>query len=115
MEKTIYTIPEEAIFNESKKIRNPIQKFKMFCERQQENRLGWAAFTMVVQVCLLVPITLITVDYNGNRFVLWIPVIISCFAIELCNLAALATKIVIPIFCICVLINVCVIILSFMT
>jgi hypothetical protein len=32
----------------------------------QENRIGWMVFTTAVQVFLLVPITLLAVNYNGN-------------------------------------------------
>lgn len=108
----IYGAAGQAIVNESKKITNLIQRFKAFCEGQQKNRLGWTAFTMVGQICIAL-ITLLAVFYNGNRFVLWIPVILSSFVIEVTNLTALPTKITIPIFCTSVLINAGVIILSF--
>ncbi len=109
----IYRGAEDTIFIESKKNKHLIQKFQAFCERQQENRLGWTAFSMAVQVCLLVPITLSAVYFNGNRFILWVPVILSSFVTEFSNLASLPTKISIPIFFISLLINLSVIMLSF--
>jgi hypothetical protein len=88
-------------------------KSRTFYARQQENRLGWTALTLAVQGCLLVPFALLAIGYNGNRFFLLIPVILSSFVTEVSNLAALPTKITIPIFFISVLINLGVIILSF--
>ena len=110
----IYGGAEDIIFTESKKNRGLIQKFKAFCERQQENRLGWTAVIIAAQVLLLVPITLIAIASNGGQFVLWIPVILSSFVTLVSNLAALPTKITIPVFCASVLINVSIIMLSFM-
>ena len=108
-----YRASEEAIINKSKN-RNLVQKFKEFCVRQNENRLGWTAVIIAAQVFLLVPITLIAIAWNGDRFVLWIPVIVSSFVTAVSNLAAMPTTITIPIFCTSVLINVGVIMLSFM-
>jgi hypothetical protein len=110
----IYGASEDVIINESKKIRNLVRRFKAFCEQQQENRLGWTAFTLAAQVFLLAPLTLMAIALNGNRFALWIPVILSSFAVVLCNLMALPTKITIPVFCLSVLINAGVIMLSFL-
>jgi len=66
-----------------------------------------------VQICALVPLTLLAVAVNGDRFALWIPVIISSFASGMVNLAGLPTKITIPIFSMSVLMDVGVIMLSF--
>ena len=113
-ESLIDGITEETIFNENNKIRNLIQRFKDFCERQNENRLGWTAVIIAAQVFLLVPITLLAIAANGGRFALLLPVILSSFVTVVSNLAALPTKITIPIFCASVLINVSIIVLSFM-
>ena len=110
----IHGVVAEGIAHESKKIRNAIQKFKNFCERQQENRIGWLAFTVAAEVYMVLPITLIAIFFNGNGFGFWIPVIVTSFAVEVSNLATMPTKITIPIFCASILINVVVIILSFM-
>src|SRR5262250_1360752 len=96
---------EESIARESKKTRNLVQKFKAFCEGQEKNKLGWTAITMAGQTFLLVPLTLLAVYSNGNLFALWIPIILSSFAVAISNLASLPTKFLIPIFCLSVLIN----------
>ena len=97
----------------SGKIRKLHQKFVNYCERQQEDHLGWTAITMAGQMFFLAPMTPLAIAYNGNRFALWIPVIVTSFAVALCNLMALPTKIVLPVFFTSVLISVGVIILSF--
>jgi len=110
----LYGVAEETIAAKSVKTTTRLQKFMAFCEQQQENRLAWTAFTIAAQACLVVTMTLLSVYCNGNPFVLWIPVILSSFVIEVSNLMALPTKITIPIFCLSVLLNVGVIIASFM-
>ena len=109
----VYDAASKAIVDEGKKLRGLFRKFKDYCEKQQENRIGWAAFTTAVQVFLLVPITLLAVNYNGNLFALWIPVIIFSFCVALCNLMALPTKITLPVFFTSALISAAVIMLSF--
>jgi len=109
----IYEV-EESIARESKKTRNLVQKFKAFCEGQEKNKLGWTAVTMAGQAFLLVPLALLAVYCNGNLFALWIPIILSSFAVAISNLASLPTKFLIPIFCISVLINFSVAMLSFL-
>ena len=105
---------EESIARERKKTRNLVQKFKAFCEGQEKNKLGWTAVTMAGQAFLLVPLTLLAVYSNGNLFALWIPIILSSFAVAISNLASLPTKFLIPIFCTSVLLNFSVAILSFL-
>src|SRR5262249_46394075 len=101
---------KEAIISERKKITNLFKKFKAFSEGQQYNHLGWTAFAIAAQVCVVALITLVAIDFNGNRFALWIPVIVTTFIIEVTNLSAMPTKITIPAFFISVLINISVLV-----
>src|SRR5262245_9902095 len=110
----LLSVPDETIAGKGKKTKNVIQKFLAFSEKQQQNKLGWIAFILAAQICALVPLTLLAISANGDHFVLWIPVIISSFATGMVNLAGLPTKITIPIFLISVLIDVFVIMLSFL-
>jgi hypothetical protein len=110
----IYSAASEVILDEGKKITRLFRKFKAFCERQQKNRLGWTAIILAGQVFLLVPLTLLAISFNGSPFVLWTPVILSSFVTAVSNLLALPTKVTIPVFCASVLINVSMIMLSFM-
>src|SRR5262245_58957426 len=110
----IYSAVEETIAISGKKNKSVIQTFLAFSEKQQENKLGWIAFILAAQICALVPLTLLAISANGDHFVLWIPVIISSFVTGMVNLAGLPTKITIPIFLISALIDVGVIMLSFL-
>jgi len=74
------------------------QQFLRYAERQQPNRFGWLAFSFFMQGCVLVPITLMIVVMRGNPFELWIPTLVAFVVTETTNLAAMPTKITIPIF-----------------
>jgi len=108
----IYRTVMQAIIHESKKIRKLVQKFIDYCDSQQENRQSWMAFAVAAHLCLLLPLTLIYVHYNGNQLAFNIPLLVFTLIIQLCNLACLPTRIVIPVF-FAVLINVAVIGLAF--
>jgi hypothetical protein len=109
----LYSAARKPIPNVSKQIRALFRTLMEYCDRQQENRLGWTAYTMAGQLYLSVPITLFAVVYNGNLFALWIPMIISSFCVLLCNLLALPTKITLPVFFTSIFISVVDITLSF--
>jgi hypothetical protein len=108
-----YGAAKETVSNKSKKIKNPFQKLIAFSDRQQKNWIGWTAATMAGQMCVLTPITLAVVVANGDRFGFWIPAIISCFATEVSNLAHMPMKVTIPVFCASLLVNISIILLSF--
>ena len=109
----IYSAARKPIAHVSKRIRALFRTLLEYCERQQENRLGWTAYTMAGQLYLSVPIALFAVVYNGNLFALWIPIIISSFCVILCNLLSLPIKITLPVFFTSIFISVVDIMLSF--
>jgi len=74
------------------------QKFIKYAEGQQDNRFAWLAFSFFMQGCVLVPITLLIVVMRGNPFELWIPTLVGFVVTETTNLAAMPTKITIPVF-----------------
>lgn len=65
---------------------------------QEKNRFAWLAVALAGHGCFLTPLTLFAIILSGNLFVLWI---IAMAAMAMClitNLAALPTKITIPVF-----------------
>ncbi|BAV04768.1 hypothetical protein FLA_0767 [Filimonas lacunae] len=69
-----------------------------FAENQQNNHFGWLAFCFFAQGCLLAPLTILAIVNNGNDMGLWLACILAFVLTEITNLAAMPTKITIPIF-----------------
>ena len=90
------------------------QRFMRYAEAQQPNRFAWLAFSFFMQGCVLVPITLLIVVRHGNPFALWIPPLIGFVLTETTNLAAMPTKVTVPVFWAGVLIDLAVIATCFL-
>ena len=81
------------------------RKFINWCEGQEKYRLGWLAAAITLHGCVLTIFTMFAVILAGNHFIFW-PFIIGAMAITLIsNLAAMPTKITIPIFFFSVIID----------
>lgn len=84
-----------------------------FAETQQPNAFGWLAFSFFLQGCVLSPATIMVIVANGNNFFLWIPCILGFAATEIVSLAAMPTKITIPVLFTGIVIDILVVLLSF--
>ena len=90
-------------------------RFMTWCTNEQENRLTWLAIALAGHGCFLTPLALFTVAYTGNNVFLW-PFVIGAMGLSLVtNLAALQTKITIPVFFFSVLLDIAVIIAAVAT
>jgi hypothetical protein len=86
-----------------------VKTFLNWCESQEKYRFGWLAAIIVIHGCLLAPLTLFAIFIGGNNFVFW-AMTIGAFAMALVsNLAAMPTKITIPVFFFSILIDLVVI------
>lgn len=80
-------------------------RFIKWCESQEANRLGWLAIILAVHGCILAPLTVATIVLGGNSMVYWALTIGAMGIALVSNLAAMPTKITIPIFFLSVLID----------
>lgn len=81
------------------------KRFINWADSQEENRFGWAAFAIAGHGCVFTILTVAAILFSGNNFILW-PVAIGAMAIPLvANLAAMPTKVTIPILFFSVLID----------
>jgi len=80
-------------------------RFIDWCERQEEKRLLWLAFALVGHGCIITILTLFAIMFSGNNLVFWPFVMSAMVACLVVNLAALPTKITIPVFFLSVLID----------
>jgi len=86
------------------------RKFIDWCNSQEKYRLGWLAAAITLHGCVLTIFTMFAVVLAGNHFIFW-PFIIGGMGITLVvNLAAMPTKITIPVFFFSVLMDLVIII-----
>ena len=86
------------------------RKFIDWCNSQEKYRFGWLAAALTLHGCVLTIFTMFAVVLAGNHFIFW-PFIIGAMGITLIvNLAAMPTKITIPVFFLSVLVDLVIII-----
>jgi hypothetical protein len=89
--------------------KSVVHRFFAWCENQQEKRLLWLAVIITGHACLLTPLTLLFIMLTGNNTIFW-PFAIAAMTMALVtNLAALPTKITIPVFILSILIDLAII------
>lgn len=75
-----------------------VSKFLNWCSGQEKNRFGWLALALAGHGCVFTPITMFAVILGGNAIYFWILTIVAMMAALVTNLAAMPTKITIPVF-----------------
>ena len=96
------------LVNDSKKT-GIFTRFINWCNGQSNNRIAWLAIALAGHGCVLTPITIFFIMMSGNSFALW-PIAMAAMAICLIvNLAALPSRITIPVFFASVLVDLVVI------
>ncbi len=90
------------------------KKFIDWATAQDENRYAWLATGLFGHGCILAPITLLFTAMSGVNMVFFSLVILSMAVVLVSNLAAMPTRYTIPILFGSVLVNVGVLVASFL-
>jgi len=80
-------------------------RFINWCAAQEEKRLLWLAIGLAGHGCVITILTIFAILFSGNPTYLWpfaMAAMVSCLVV---NLAAMPTKITIPVFFLSVLID----------
>jgi hypothetical protein len=85
------------------------KRFINWCEGQDSNRLLWLGVALMAHGCIITPITVIMVLLAGTNLFLFVLALIAMGATLVTNLAALPTKITIPVFILSTLIDIAII------
>ncbi len=86
------------------------RRFINWCDGQEKYRLGWLGAALTLHGCILTILTMFAVILSGNHFIFW-PFIIGAMGVTLVvNLAAMPTRITIPVFFFSVLVDIMIII-----
>lgn len=86
------------------------KRFINWSAGQEENRLLWTAIAIFGHGCIITVLTILAIVLTGNNFIYWPFAIVAMSASVVSYLAALPTKITIPIFFISVLVDLAIII-----
>ena len=79
--------------------------FIHWADKQEENRFTWTAISVAGHGCFFTILTVVIILMTGNHFIFW-PFVIGAMGITLVtNLAAMPTKITIPVFFFSVLVD----------
>lgn len=82
-----------------------LTRFISWCKTQEKYRLGWLAAIIAVHGCILTPITCFAIALSGNNMIFWSMASIAMGMCLVTNLAALPTKITIPVFFLSIIID----------
>lgn len=87
-----------------------ITRFINWCKGQEKNRLGWLGAILTIHGCVLTPITLFAIILSGTYFPFYVGALVAMGMAVVTNLAAMPTKVTIPVFFFSVLIDIAIII-----
>lgn len=103
---TIATPVITSTYNPSIEKPTLLQRFATWCAGQQEARLLWLALALMGHGAVLTPITGMAVVLAGTNLFMFVLVLLAMAMTLVTNLAALPTKITIPVFILSVVIDV---------
>jgi len=100
-----------SLFRTERK-QSVLSRFITWCTDQEKFRFGWVAAIIAIHGCVLTPITVLAIALGTNHIAYW-GVAIAAMAMALvANLAAMPTRITIPVFFFSVLIDILLIVIN---
>lgn len=90
------------------------KKFINWCDSQEKYRLGWLGASITLHGCILTILTMFAVIMSGNHFIFWPFIIGAMGAALVVNLAAMPTRITIPVFFFSIIMDLVIIISCFL-
>src|SRR5688572_27502424 len=85
-------------------------KFMNFCKSQEQNRLLWLGIALAGHGCIITPLTVMAVLLAGTNFFLFIAAFVAMGMSVVTNLAAMPTRITIPVFILSILIDIAIVV-----
>lgn len=85
------------------------KKIMNWCHCQEKNRLLWLGIALTAHGCIITPVTIMAVLFAGNSMFLFVLALVAMGATLVTNLAAMPTKITIPVFILSTLIDIAII------
>jgi len=85
------------------------KRFLNWCEGQQKNRLLWLGIALSAHGCIITPLAVMAVLLAGTNMFLFMLAIMAMGATLVTNLAAMPTKITLPVFILSTLVDIAII------
>ncbi|HEX2607244.1 MAG TPA: hypothetical protein VHK91_07690 [Flavisolibacter sp.] len=89
-----------------------LTRFMNWCKAQQPNRLLWLGIALSAHGCILTPLTVMTVLLAGTHIWMVVTALVAMGMALVTNLAALPTRITIPVFFLSVLMDVALVVMA---
>jgi hypothetical protein len=93
--------------------KNLLTRFLTWAKSEEKNRIAWMGISITTMSAVFFPITMSAILFNGAIFKLIIGSIFSLALVVIANLAALPTKYTIPAFIAGIIIDIVLILASF--
>ena len=90
----------------TEKKQSVFSRFIAWCNDQEQFRFGWVAAIIAVHGCVLAPNTVLAITLGTNHIAYWGMAIGAMAMALVANLAAMPTKITIPVFFFSILIDI---------
>ncbi|MEI6948270.1 hypothetical protein V9K67_13825 [Paraflavisolibacter sp. H34] len=90
-----------------------LSRFFAWCAGQEQNRFGWLAIVLAGHGCVLTPLTLFATALTGVNIFFFVLALVAMGMALVTNLAAMPTKVTIPVFALSVLIDLAIILSCF--
>lgn len=81
------------------------KRFMNWCRTQEHNRLLWLGVALAAHGCILTPLTVLTVLLAGANIYLFVLALVAMGISLVTNLAAMPTRVTIPVFIFSILID----------
>jgi hypothetical protein len=94
-----------SVYQERSLAPSLLTRFINWCKSQEESRLLWLGIILAAHGCILTPLTVIVVMFTGNNLYLFVLATAAMGMTLVTNLAALPTKITLPVFVLSILID----------
>jgi len=107
---TLINHPISGTYTPSSSKESLFTRFFSWTRAQQSNRLLWVGLALAGHGCIITPITVMAVLLAGTNLMLFMLAIIAMGAALVTNLAALPTRITIPVFLASLLVDLAIII-----
>jgi len=109
METTTFNQAIAAGYSQQSSTTSVLKKLLTWSEGQQQNRLLWLGIALCAHGCIITPLTVMAVLLAGTNMYLFVLAIVAMGASLVTNLAALPTRITIPVFILTTLIDIAII------
>lgn len=99
-------------YHRSKSGYSVFRRFFNYCKNEQHNRLLWLGIALATHGCVLTPITVMAVLLAGANLYMLVTALVAMGLALVTNLAAMPTKVTIPVFLLSIIIDIVLIIAS---